>query len=446
MTEAEFESPTSAPRPGRVVKGFLGILTGSTVAQLMAIAALPILARLYTPADTAHYAMLLGIGAVLASFASLRLDLAIPIPQSVNDSRRLFWLAAVAPLLVVPIVGTLAGILHLAGVWRAATLDWVDYLAISAFVFVLSIYTAGSQLAIRLRSYGLLGRIPLIQMSGTLATQMALGVVGIGRGLFVGGLLGRSLGIVRLMRTCEVRLAQVPPRREAVRLLKEYWRFPAIFAPATLIEALGWNLAAVMLPSLFGFGPAGLYAMAARVSGVPAGVLTRSAGQVFLGEFARSSQSSALRVFLRWSAAMLLMGVAVASAIWVLAPLVLPWFLGTDWEGTVVLAQYSGVMAGAQIFASPFHSVWEVRQRGLLLISWNLIRLGVTAGVIWTGAQAGDSMPEVIWSLAIATTGVYILSWVGCLWAAARTAPRAHALPPPPKDEGLAGADGIRPS
>ena len=69
---------------------------------------------------------------------------------------------------------------------------------------VLSLFTAASQLAIRLRSYGVLSRIPVIQMVGTLVAQVALGAIGFSRGLFVGGLIGRSLGIVGLLRSCDV--------------------------------------------------------------------------------------------------------------------------------------------------------------------------------------------------------------------------------------------------
>lgn len=427
MTGAELGTRTSDNRPRRALRGFLGILTGSALAQLLAFAALPILSRLYTPADTAHYALLLGIGAVVASFASLRLDLAVPIPKAVDDSQGLFWLAVLAPLVVLPFTGLLAGILHLAGVWNAEGLDWVDCLAIAAFVVVLCLFTAASQLAIRLRSYGVLGRIPVIQMMGTLVAQVCLGALGFSRGLFIGGLIGRSMGIVGLIRSCDVRLAQVPHRPKATGLLKEYWRFPVIFAPASLVEVLGSNLAALMLPSLFGYGPAGLYAMAARVSGVPGTILSQSAGQVFLGEFARArSRSASLRVFFRWSASLLLMAIVVTSAIWVLAPLVLPWLLGSDWTGTARLAQYSGVMAGAAIFGSPVQHVWTMRQRGLMQFWWNLIRLGATAAVIWAGAQRGHSLDQVIATLAIVTTAVYVLAWLGCLWAAARPS-RAHS-------------------
>lgn len=423
MTESGPRASTSGDDPGRVLKGFLGILTGSTLAQLLAFAALPVLSRLYTPAETAHYALLLGIGVVIASFASLRLDLAVPIPKDIDESRRLFWLSALAPLIVLPFTGLLVGLLHVAGVGSAETLDWVDYTAIAVFVLVVGLFSTASQLAIRLQSYGVLGRIPLIQMMGTLVAQVALGAVGFSRGLFVGGLVGRSLGIVGLIRSCNVRMADLPEREQALALLKRYWRFPVIFAPASLVNVLGSNLAALLLPTLFGFGPAGLYAMAARVSGVPGEILSQSAGQVFLGEFARAStRTASLRVFFRWSAALLFIGSVVSATIWVLAPIVLPPLLGSEWEGTAQLAQYSGIMAGAAIFGSPVQHVWTVRQRGLMQFSWNIIRLGVTAAVILTGAQGNDSLDRVIAELALATVLVYVLAWLGCLWAASRPA------------------------
>lgn len=421
MTGADHRAGASAHRPRRVLKGFLGILTGSALAQLLAVAALPLLSRLYSPSDTAHYALLLGVATVVASFASLRLDLAVPIPESAEDSRGLFWLAVLAPVIILPLTGIGVAILSFSGLWRQDDLNWLDYAAIAAFVVVVSAFTSASQLAIRLQAYSLLSRIPVIQMVGTLVAQVAMGFAHFSRGLFVGSLIGRSLGIAKLLRFCDVRLEQVPDRPGAIRLLREYWRFPLVFAPASLVEVLGANLAAVMLPYLFGFGPAGLYAMALRVSGVPATIVSQSAGQVFLGEFARArGRSESLNVFFRWSAALLLMAIAVSSAIWILAPVVLPWLLGDDWAGTAQLAQYSGVMAGAAILGSPVQHVWTVRQRGLMQFSWNLIRLGTTAAVIWRGAQAGDSLDGVIAALAIATTAVYLLAWLGCLWSASR--------------------------
>lgn len=405
----------------RVVKGFLGIVSGSVIAQLLAIAAIPLLARLYTPDETAQYALLLGVSAVIASFASLRLDLAIPLPGDLSESRRLFWLAIGTSLVVVPVLGIGFALLRVTGVWQPSNVSITDAALVAVFVIILCTFTAASQLAVRVRAYGTLGRIPVLQMVGTLAAQIGMGLLGLGKGLFAGGAVGRSLGIVGLMRAGGLAPHQRPDRREARRMLREYWRFPALFAPAGVIQVLGGDIAALMLPALYGLGQAGLYAMALRISAVPGTVLTLSAGQVFLGEFARATErATALRVFFRWSLALAAMALGVAGALWVLAPVILPWFLGDQWAGTAQLAQYTGLMAAAAIFGSPVQHVWTVRQQAVMQFMWNLLRLCATAATLWIGAASGRSIFEVAAMLAGVTCAVYLVAWAGCLYAAAR--------------------------
>ena len=424
------EPEEKQPRSARALRGFLGILAGSGAAQLLIIAAVPVLSRLYDPSETAHYMLLISAAAIIGSIASLKLELAIPIPAHLKESRSLFWLAALAPLFVLPVVWVIVGLVAISGLWTATPLNMWDVLGISAFVMISGIFTAGGQVAVRTRSYGVLSRIPLIQMIGTLATQISLGGLNNSRGLFIGSLLGRCLWITALVRAGRLRLDQIPSPQDSTALLKRYWRFPLLFAPASLVEVAGANLPSLMLPALFGFGPAGLFAMAMRVVGVPVAVIGAAAGQVFLGEFARTtSRSESLRAFWRWSAGLLAMGLTVACGAWLLSPLVLPWFLGSGWTGTAELAQYLGVMAGAAIVGSPVQHVWTVRQRGLMQFTWNLIRLCSTAGVIWYGAQIGSSIETVAAALATLTTAVYALAWLGCLWAAARPGARTSLDP-----------------
>jgi O-antigen/teichoic acid export membrane protein len=192
----------------------------------------------------------------------------------------------------------------------------------------------------------------------------------------------------------------------------------------------------MMLPALFGLGAAGLYAMAIRVSALPGSIIADSAGQVFLGEFARAEgQSESLRVFLRWSGALFLMGVSISAAIWMLAPLLLPPVLGNTWSGTAELAQYTGLMAGAAVVGSPVQHVWTVRQRAVTQFAWNVIRLVAMAATIWIGARAEKPIASVTADLALVTVAVYGLSWLGCLWAAGRpsvASGQAGAAPLPP--------------
>ena len=186
------------------------------------------------------------------------------------------------------------------------------------------------------------------------------------------------------------------------------------------MNVLGANLAAMMLPALFGFGPAGLYAMAARVSGVPAEIASQSAGQVFLGEFARATtRSAALRVFFRWSVGLLILAVAVSSAIWVLSPLILPWYLGDDWNGTVRLAPVLGNhgRGGHLGFARPPCVDCSPARTLAALMESDPARSPHRRSHL-AGSPANNPLPQVIATLAVVTTAVYVLGWLGCLWAA----------------------------
>lgn len=402
-------------------RGFIGIISGSALAQILAIAAIPLLARLYTPEDTAYFALMMGIGTVAASFASLRLELAIPLPEDVLVSRQLFWVSIIATAGVMPVTAVVAIVTVWAFSLGPLPLDPLDWILLSVFVFVLCLFQSASQLAIRIRAYSLLGRLPVIQMGGTVIAQIGLGLAGLGRGLFLGGVIGRSVGVIRFSKTCELHLDQIPSPAEVRRLLREYWRFPAIFAPAAAVEVLGSNVSALMLPALYGFSAAGLFAMATRVSALPATVLSQSAGQVFLGEFSRTNDLiEARRIFLRWSAILAGLGSAVALALWFLSPIVLPALLDDKWEGTDRLAQYTGLMAGAAMLGSPVQHVWTVRQRGFMQFSWCVLRLVVTAGVLLVGERNEASLPSVALALALSTCGVYAIAWVGCFYAAVR--------------------------
>jgi hypothetical protein len=329
-------------------------------------------------------------------------------------------MAVIAPAFVLPLT-TGAALIALGVDGLSAPglhLDWLDVTLVWLFVFVLVAFTAASQLAIRRRDYRALGRIPPIQMVATLAGQILLGIAGFGRGLFLGAVAGRSLGIIGLARAAGIRRSDWPHRAAATSLARRFWRFPVMFAPAALVNTLGLYAPALMMPALFGLGPAGLWAMAYRLAVAPSAVLTQATGQVFLGEFARTtSPSQAVRVFLRWSALLLCLGVLTSVVIWAAAQ-TLPWLLGEAWAGTEQLAISAGVMAGAAIIGSPVQAVWTVRQWGLAQFSWNVLRLIASAGVLWWAAENNYSIEGAAQLLAITTCLTYAIGWLGCLWAA----------------------------
>src|SRR5690606_29477155 len=79
----------------------VSILVGGTAgAQLITIAATPLLTRLYTPNDFGVLAVYMSVLALFTVVASLRYELAIPLPESDDDAIHIVVLCLFITLLM----------------------------------------------------------------------------------------------------------------------------------------------------------------------------------------------------------------------------------------------------------------------------------------------------------------------------------------------------------
>lgn len=416
---------SEGPRATSARRGFVAILSGNVAAQLIVLATLPIVSRLYSPEDVARYAILLGVGTVLASVASLRLDFAIPLPEREGDSRALAWIAAAVALafclIGLPIAIILSSLTGGFGDFQLTAVDWV---AIFVFVLLLAQFSTLSQLAIRLRIYGSLGRIPVLQSASTAVLQIGLGLLGYMNGLFVGAAGGRGVGITGLMRACRITPGSFPSRTHGRSLMRRFWRFPVIFAPASMIEVVGTQAAVLLLPGLYGLAAAGYFAMALRLVGTPMQLVSQSAGQVFLGEFSRTTTKAAsLRVFYRWSAILSGIAVGMGALAWFLPPVLLTPILGSEWSTAVSMAQWLGVASAAALVGSPVQHVWTVRQWAWAQAGWNALRLAMVVGALLGASRGGLTAEVAVQCLCVGLVVAYAISWIGTLAAAVMGSP-----------------------
>ena len=74
----------------------VGVLAGGTaVAQGIGVLALPLITRLYTPEDFSVLAVFSSIVAIVSVAACLRLEIAIPLPETDEDAANLLALALI---------------------------------------------------------------------------------------------------------------------------------------------------------------------------------------------------------------------------------------------------------------------------------------------------------------------------------------------------------------
>ena len=88
------------------------VASGTIGAQFLVVVSTPLITRLYSPADMGVLALYIAFLTVSLSFASMRYELAIPLPGSETDSLALIVLCFV---LLTAVCALNAGLLVLAG-------------------------------------------------------------------------------------------------------------------------------------------------------------------------------------------------------------------------------------------------------------------------------------------------------------------------------------------
>ena len=78
--------------PSEFAKQVFTLLSATTVAQVIPIALMPFLSRLYTPEELGHFALYQALAIFLAVCASGRFELAIVLPKERNDALQLMFM------------------------------------------------------------------------------------------------------------------------------------------------------------------------------------------------------------------------------------------------------------------------------------------------------------------------------------------------------------------
>ena len=179
----------------------VSVLVGGTVgAQVLMVLASPLLTRLYTPEDFGLLAVYASILSLFTVIASLRYELAIPLPEKDSEAAHV----AILSLLIVGLITAISALVILIGGERLAQLinapDMANYLwLIPVGVLAIGCYQVFNYWAIRTKSFGTIAKTKISQSLATLAVQLSgfkLGVLA----LMLGQTGGQSVGVMNLAR------------------------------------------------------------------------------------------------------------------------------------------------------------------------------------------------------------------------------------------------------
>lgn len=404
--------------PGRVMgRQVLLVLSGTAGGQVIMVACMPVIARLYGPSDFGAYSYITSLALIIAGIANLRLDGAVPLPGDTQTARDVIWLAtfaggtvALLTAIVVALVRSRVAPSHV-----LAT-GWAWWLPL--MVFVIAQFALWTQAALRLEQYASVAKRPLIQSIGTVVLQMLLVPLRLGAaGLIVGQLGARILTTAQMARSASALWGR-PHFAGMLPALKRYSNFPLVMAPAGVLNALGLYLPILLVTHYYGATAGGYVSLGHQLVLLPSATLGVAVGQVYVGKLAhnhRNKKGANRSAYLRASGWLLVCAVPFALLVIFLAPKILPALLGNTWLPVAPIAAAMSLAAACGLIASPLAYVMVAAERGRTVLLLDAFRVIAVGGAGGTAIYCQGSVLHVIMAMSGAQAVVYALTWLTCL-------------------------------
>ncbi|GAB2899223.1 lipopolysaccharide biosynthesis protein [Paralcaligenes ginsengisoli] len=373
LTTSLHERLKDAKRNG-FIRSVSILVSGTAAGQALTMLVLPLLTRLYTPADFSILAVYTSLLGIIAVPACLRLDIAIPLPKHDTDAANILALAlgfatAVSTLVALPVLIAPAFVSKLLGSTQIEFYLWL----LPIGVLFASTYSALQFWATRKKDFSVIAKTRVSQAFGNISTQVGFGWFGASPiGLILGQIIGNSIGIANLSRHITVkdgRIFKAIRLSEMHRLLILYKRFPQYSAMEALANNASIQIPIIIIASTAAGPEAGFLALAMQVMQAPSSIIGGAIAQVYLSKAPEEHRQGNLGKFTtNILGGLMKTGVGPLIFAGIIAPEVFSLLFGEKWHRAGVLVMWMTPWLTLQFLTSPISMALHVTGNQILAL------------------------------------------------------------------------------
>jgi len=393
---------------------------GTAVAQVITIATLPILTRIYTPGEFGVFALYIALSSFLSVFASLKLEQVIMLPKTDRDAGRVL-----VAILIASTIFSLAilGVLVLAGdsilALMAKDEDKSRLYMLPVSVFLIAIYQAQRFWQIRQTNYKLVSLALVCGIAINALVSISIGVWG--RPLFTGA-DGLVLGYVCQGLVSVVILTKGFGKylnsffsisiSQIVGAIAPYRKLAAALLMSQGIASSTWHIPTLAIGRLFDSTALGFYSMAERVILGPLVLIANALGDVYRQRAANAWRETGRFDAIYWKTLMLSssIGIPVFSVGIIVTPDLFAFVFGDQWRIAGVYAQIMLVAELIGFITTPVDKGAVIVGATKFIVLWNLAKLAGVVVIIAGAFVFSLSIYAVIWLLALNRIITYLVN------------------------------------
>lgn len=315
---------------------------GAVAAQALNVLILPIVSRIYSPADYGVMAVYLSIVAILSELSGFRYYLAIPLPKSKKYAEALIFLSLIIQVCFVSAISLILLFFGKEILLRFSFSSFTPYMFIIPIgLLFIGVYRILMQWSIREGSFRSIGITKISQCIAGGSAKILLGLLGIRpAGLLIGAIISEAGGITTLY-SASIKKNGFPifNKNNIYRVMIRYRKMPLFSTWYGLINSIGSGLPQLFLTSQYGVHYAGLCTMASSLLSIPINFVGQAMGQVFIQRASIAKNSNNISsISMKAYLLLLKIGFFPIALISIFAPPLFSFFLGERWGASGIYA------------------------------------------------------------------------------------------------------------
>lgn len=395
MSDAVIEKPQS------FLKNIFTMGIGTIIGQSIPLLALPILSRLYTPADYALLNIFITFATTLSLFATGRYEFAVVLAKSEKSAQTVLTLTM---LLNICFSLLTMFALFIGGQLAAPyAKDWLLLLPLA--IFSIALYQITTHITNRNSDFKTLSFAAVMLQAASAVFKIALGVLQwFKQGLIIGYTIGITIAAVFVYRKhkSDLRLVRKSSLRDLLASARAFKQFPLFNVPYSLVGTLGSGMVVILYTTFDHIHFAGCFALTRSLVYVPVTFLSLSLGKVYFREAASHVGGPILEEktqALNLTICELLLPTYCFLMVW--APDLFGIIFGEAWRQAGVIASIFTPAAYFFLFSSWPGRLYEVTKTQnisffIQLIS-DVVSVGVLAAMLYSGVNLYLSL--IVYSL-----------------------------------------------
>ncbi|MGC9375941.1 MAG: lipopolysaccharide biosynthesis protein [Bacteroidales bacterium] len=391
------------------IKNVFTLLSGATVAQIIALISIPILTRIYTPEDFGFFAIYLSIANIISTIATGRFELAIMLPEKKENAiaivKGIFRIALVFSFLILILLLIVKNTQN-----RLSEFIHPFYFYFLPLrIFTIAFANVFTQWYTREKKFKLQAKIKIYKSGSNAVINIFIGLFYYIKslGLFFGHIVSQVLQVIlfalKFYRQEKVSLKNT--KSETIKKeLKENRNFPFFSAPMGFLNAISSDILIYVLNLFYSTTLVGFYTNANKVINYPLSLISQSFTSVFYQKINESNKKVKLYLISYFSNFVIASVAMIPVIFW--GEEIFGFVLGSDWEIAGSIAKYLAPLTIAGFAMRSVSNIFSLTRKNGILLIWQIVYLAII--LIMILISKSEDFKIMLISVSIAGAVLYI--------------------------------------